>query len=54
MIEGDKGKGRTMDRFKFSREFRSLDWVKSEFKGTKVSNSLENLKERCQVTTRKA
>ena len=54
MIEGGKGKERIKERFKFSREFRSLDWVKSEFKGSKVSNSLENLKERRQVTTRKA
>ena len=54
MIEGDKGKGRIKGRFKFSREFRGLVRVKSDFKGTKVSNSLENLRERCQVTTRKA
>jgi hypothetical protein len=54
MIESDKRKERAKDRFKFSREFRSLDWVKSEFKGSKVSNSLENLRERRQVATRKA
>ena len=54
MIEGDKGKERIKGRFKFSREFRGLVRVKSDFKGTKVSNSLENLRERCQVTTRNA
>ena len=50
MIEGGKGKERIKERFKFSREFRSLVRVKSEFKGSKVSNSLENLRGRCQVT----
>ena len=54
IIEGNKGEERTKSRFKFSREFRGLVRVKSDFKGTKVSNSLENLRERCQVTTRNA
>ena len=36
-------------RPKFSREFGGLVRVKSEFKGSKVSNSLETLEERCLV-----
>ena len=54
MIEGNKGEERTKECFKFSREIRGLVRVKSDFKGTKVSNSLENLREMCQVTTRNA
>jgi hypothetical protein len=40
-------------RPKFSREFGGLVRVKSEFKGSKVLNSLENLEERCLVVMRK-
>ena len=38
---------------KFSREFGGLVRVKSEFKGSKVSNSLENLEEECLVVVLK-
>ena len=41
------------ETLKFSREFQSLDRVKSEFTGSKLQNSLENFAERCLVTTRK-
>ena len=54
IIEVNKGEERTKERFKFSRKFRGLVRAKSDFKGSKVSNSLENLRERCQVTTRNA
>ncbi len=53
ITEGNKGEERTKEYLKFSRKFRGLVRVKSDFKGTKVSNSLENLRERCQVTTEK-
>ena len=38
---------------KFSREFKGLVRVKSEFTGSKLQNSRENFIERCLVTARK-
>ena len=46
-------KERLKKTLKFSREFQSLDRVKSEFTGSKLQNSLENFIERPLLTPRK-
>jgi hypothetical protein len=51
---GDGGRDeRIKGCLKFSREFESLDRAKSEFTGSKVLNSRENLRERCLIAVPK-
>jgi hypothetical protein len=50
MIDVGVREERIKGSFKFSRKFRGLDRVKSEFAGSKVLNSRENSEERCLVT----
>ena len=52
-MEVSKAKEWLKVSLKFSREFQSLVRVKSEFTGSKLQNSLENLAERPLVITRK-
>ena len=52
-MEVSKAEERLKVSLKFSREFQSLDRVKSEFTACKLQNSLENFGERCLVTARK-